>query len=194
MIYTFLPLWQQVTKKTKMHSVMCLSGLIFGRWCRENSKDEGINGWCWSWWSRCWRWYWSCCWCRWSSSCIWHRHSSWPLTPWHSLKCICGCLASLLLPPEAAQLLFESQLPLDQEHTFWFLWSSPSSPSFESGWASPSQTSRWIGSDMLTDLACSSRRLEMPLQQLASLQLSLPLPSLSSHVLELKMVHFHPSP
>ena len=33
-LYIFLPLWQQVTKKFKMHNAKRLSGLSFGRWCR----------------------------------------------------------------------------------------------------------------------------------------------------------------
>ena len=45
MIYTFFsPFGNKLPKSLKMHSAMRLSGLVFGRWCRENSKDEGISG------------------------------------------------------------------------------------------------------------------------------------------------------
>ena len=43
MIYTyFSPFGNKLPKSSNMHSAMRLSGLVFGRWCRENSKDEGF--------------------------------------------------------------------------------------------------------------------------------------------------------
>ena len=79
--------------------VLCVSlGLIFGRWCREDSKDEGIS-WCrWSWWSGCWSWWhWSCSWCRWSCSGVCNMHYNRSLSSGHSSKSISGRLALLLL-------------------------------------------------------------------------------------------------
>ena len=99
MIYTFFsPFGNKLPKSSKMHSAKRLSGLIFGRWCWENSKDEGFWWRSWSWWSSCWRWNWCCsCWCWCCSSSICHGHCSRSLSFGHSSKSICSRLALLFL-------------------------------------------------------------------------------------------------